>query len=57
MEIPGIRGASGFPDDYSTAAIGPYVAYYHRDLAHGIAAIDWQRMLDFADGYWTEKAG
>ncbi len=46
-----------FPADYERTAIGPYVAYYHRNLAHGIAAIDWQWMLDFADGYWTEKAG
>ncbi|MBR1927878.1 MAG: hypothetical protein IJ840_09070 [Bacteroidales bacterium] len=37
-----------FPEDYSRAAIGTYMAYYHRDLEHGIAAIDWQWMLDFA---------
>ena len=39
------------PADYERTAIGPYVAYYHRNLAHGIAAIDWQWMLDFADGH------
>lgn len=40
-----------FPEDYSRAAIGPYLAYYHRDLEHGIAAIDWEWMLDFARPY------
>ena len=40
-----------FPGDYDRSAIGPYVAYYHRPLGHGIAAIDWQWMLDFADAH------
>lgn len=42
----------GFPADYDRSAIGSYVAYYHRPLEHGIAAIDWQYMLEFADGCW-----
>lgn len=38
-----------YPGDYDRSAIGPVVAYYHRPLGHGISAIDWQWMLDFAD--------
>ena len=40
-----------WPDDYDRSAIGPYLAYYRRPLGHGIAAIDWQWMLDFAAPY------
>lgn len=42
-----------FPADYERSAIGSYVAYYHRPLEHGIAATDWQYMLEFADGCWS----
>lgn len=38
-----------WPDDYDTKAIGPNLGYVRRDQEHGIAAIDWQWMLDFAD--------
>lgn len=41
-----------FPEDYDKSAIGSRLAYYHRPLGHGIAAIDWQYMLDFADNCW-----
>lgn len=41
-----------FPGDYDRSAIGAYMAYYHRPLAHGISALDWQWMLDFADSCW-----
>lgn len=41
-----------FPSDYDRSAIGSCVAYYHRPLSHGIATIDWQWMLDFANQYW-----
>ena len=48
-------GASGLPDvewpaDYDTSAIGPCLGYVRRDQGHGIAAIDWTWLLDFADG-------
>lgn len=41
-----------YPDDYEITTIGTRVAYYHRPLGHGIAAIDWQFMLDFAEKCW-----
>ena len=47
-------GAPGLPQvewpaDYDTSAIGPVLGYVRRDQGHGIAAIDWKWMLDFAD--------
>lgn len=44
-----------FPPDYDTSAIGPWLGYVRRDQAHGIAAIDWKWMLDFADGVFQRK--
>ncbi len=49
-------GYGGLPDvewpgDYERSAIGPRLAYYHRPLGHGIAAIDWEWMLGFAGPY------
>ncbi len=41
-----------WPDNYDTSAVGPCVGYVRRTGGHGIAAIDWQWMLDFADRYW-----
>lgn len=38
-----------WPEDYDKSAIGPKLAYYHRDQSHGIAAIDWVWMIEFAD--------
>ena len=38
-----------WPDDYDTSAIGARLGYVRRDQAHGISAIDWTWMLDFAD--------
>ena len=38
-----------WPDDYDTSAIGPVLGYVRRDQGHGIAAIDWTWLLDFAD--------
>ncbi|MCQ2149896.1 MAG: hypothetical protein MJY45_06065 [Bacteroidales bacterium] len=38
-----------WPDDYDTKAIGPTLGYVRRDLEHGISAIDWLWMLDFAE--------
>ena len=37
-----------WPDDYDTKAIGPTIGYVRRDQLHGISAIDWKWMLDFA---------
>ncbi|MBP5382448.1 MAG: hypothetical protein J6Y45_03765 [Bacteroidales bacterium] len=38
-----------WPDDYDTSAVGASLAYVRRDQGHGIAAVDWTWMLDFAD--------
>lgn len=38
-----------WPEDYSTTGIGEDLAYVRRTEAHGIAAIDWMWMMDFAD--------
>lgn len=48
-------GKTGMPDvpwpaDYEMSAVGPVVGYVRRDQGHGISAIDWMWMLDFADG-------
>ena len=42
--------AGTWPAPYETSAIGPRLGYVHRTEDHGIAACDWQWMLDFADG-------
>ena len=47
-------GAPGLPQvewpcDYDTSAIGPVLGYVRRNNGHGIAAIDWTWLLDFAD--------
>lgn len=47
-------GAEGLPDvewpaSYDKSAIGNTLAYYRRNNEHGIAAIDWVWMLEFAD--------
>ena len=41
-----------WPDNYDTSAIGPDVGYVRRTGGHGISAVDWQWMLDFADRYF-----
>lgn len=38
-----------WPDNYDKSAIGPKLGYYRREQLHGISAIDWTYMLDFAD--------
>ena len=43
-----------WPDDYDTSAIGPVLGYVRRSNNHGISAIDWTWMLDFADGVWGQ---
>ena len=47
-------GASGlpdvaFPEPYDTVAIGRDLGYVRRSEQHGIAACDWQWILDFAE--------
>ena len=42
--------AGTWPAPYETSAISPRLGYMHRTEGHGIAACDWQWMLDFADG-------
>lgn len=37
-----------WPDDFDTKAIGPDLGYVRRNLDHGISAIDWYWMLEFA---------
>ena len=44
-----------WPDDYDTSAIGPVLGYVRRDNEHGIAAIDWIWMLDFAEGVFADS--
>ena len=44
--------AVAWPASYDTSAIGPRVGYVRRDQGHGISAIDWHWMLDFADKLW-----
>ena len=47
--------AVDWPDDYDTSAIGHRLGYVRRDQGHGISAIDWMWMLDFADGVFKNK--
>ena len=44
--------AVDWPDDYDTSAIGPRLGYVRRPNNHGISAVDWTWMLDFAEGVW-----
>ena len=44
-----------WPDDYDTSAIGTRLGYVRRPNNHGISAVDWTWMLDFADGVWNER--
>lgn len=48
LGVPGLPDVD-WPDDYDTAAIGANLGYVRRDQGHGIAAIDWTWLLDFAD--------
>ena len=38
-----------WPNDYDTSAIGVNLGYVRRNLRHGLAVIDWEWMLSFAD--------
>ena len=39
-----------WPDDFDTSAIGARLGYVRRSGSHGLAAVDWKWLLDFADG-------
>ena len=41
--------AVAWPDDYDTSAIGRWLGYVRRSEEHGIAACDWNWIMDFAD--------
>jgi len=38
-----------WPNNYDRSAVGRKLGYYRREQLHGISAIDWTYMLDFAD--------
>jgi len=40
--------AGSWPADFDTSAIGRRLGYVRRSEEHGIAAVDWQWLLDFA---------
>ena len=42
-----------WPADYDLSAVGPVIGYIRRDHDHGISAIDWTWMMDFADRLWA----
>ena len=42
-----------WPEDYDQSAVGPVIGYVRRDQDHGISAIDWTWMMDFADRLWA----
>lgn len=53
-------GAEGLPDvewpaAYDKSAIGSTLGYFHRDNLHGIAAIDWVWMLEFANKVFEKR--
>ena len=50
---PGLPAAD-WPADYDKSAIGTHVGYVRRDQGHGISALDWLWMLDFADGVFAD---
>lgn len=49
-EFLGKEGLPGeaYPASFETSAIGRDLAYYHRSEEHGLAAIDWFHLLNFA---------
>ena len=44
-----------YPEIYDKSAVGNTVAYYRRDNDHGISAIDWVWMLEFAEKYFNKE--
>ena len=49
-EFLGLKGLPKipYPDYYDTSAIGPNLGYVRRTEQHGISAVDWTWLLDFA---------
>jgi len=45
--------AVSWPEDHDKSAIGPYLGYVRRANKHGISALDWTWMMDFADGVFA----
>ena len=39
----------GWPDDYDTSAIGETLGYVRRTEEHGLSAVDWNWLLNFAN--------
>ena len=54
LGLPGLPKGD-FPDNYSTALIGPRLGYVRRGGGHGISGYDWVWMLNFADGVFAVK--
>ncbi len=46
---------TGFPAEYSTAAIGDRLGYVRRGGEHGISGSDWLWTMDFADQIFKER--
>lgn len=42
-----------WPADYERSAIGRDIGYVRRNQGHGISALDWMWMLDFAEGLFN----
>ena len=53
LRQPALPRRVSWPDDYDLSAVGPVIGYVRRDQQHGISAIDWTWMLDFADRLWA----
>ena len=47
--------AVAYPESYGTSAIGARLGFVHRGGYHGISALDWDWMLDFADSAFGSK--
>ena len=52
LRKPALPKKVSWPSDYDLSAVGPVIGYVRRDQQHGISAIDWTWMLDFADRLW-----
>lgn len=55
LGVPGLPDGA-WPENFSTAAIGPRLGYVRRDGPHGLWAFDWKWMMDFAEGVFGPAA-